>query len=731
MKNVLAGAALFVGGVVGLGAIGQSALSAVPILPASCAGVDVVVNGQSRGFYNGGELDVSVGDELRLSATMINNDKHELWDGTRLTIGGDHTDETDGDIVHTYTVMNSGVQDVSLRLFGVRFVYWGTSNFDATLDNDQHGNGPAQNRYEQPQVIDQTCPAFRINVEEGQEPHTQSDWQASFWNLPNTSYLTSPPSFPQGSPVHTAEYEILDLDLGLSSPHDSVNPDRFVARFTKSITVEQGGYEFSTRSDDGVRMYVDDELIIDQWNDHAATYHTAIQHLKAGTHQVVVEYYENGYDAVIQANVPQSVESPDPVTYTYEDALEQCMAYGPQALVFNTSRDTNTLTSTNARTEYLSTGLQHDQGYSGMQEFGPYRAHVVTYTDDYTAGNRAAVSVELSDHSQITDSSWYSTTELAGQGELASTLVNGYFHPGLHEQGSELSVRFVADGDIGNSSVQPVCLVLEPVPDDIETPELTAELVIDGYDNADDQLFFGSIDGYKTPASPLISLSPDGAQQIVGVPSGNFGPGGSRRYLSKSVDRFEPVYNGIVIGNPEHYELVSVTGDNCDEGGYQLAYAVLDRPVQDAHCIFTVNYIPNDNAAVDSEWAVEYWNLPNSYLTSPPTVPSRPADAQSSEPDQNLAYDWGTNVPHPGVQADRFVVRASRTITLTDGDHTIRTLSDDGVRVYVNGSLWIDEWNDHGATAHSATNNLASGEHEIVVEYYENGYDAVLELTIE
>ena len=57
----------------------------------------------------------------------------------------------------------------------------------------------------------------------------------------------------------------------------------------------------------------------------------------------------------------------------------------------------------------------------------------------------------------------------------------------------------------------------------------------------------------------------------------------------------------------------------------------------------------------------------------------------------------------------------------TTGIHTFRSLSDDGFRLWVNGTLLIDDWKDHGARYDSAKISLTAGvPATIKVEYYEN-----------
>ncbi|PID32203.1 hypothetical protein CR970_01675 [Candidatus Saccharibacteria bacterium] len=62
--------------------------------------------------------------------------------------------------------------------------------------------------------------------------------------------------------------------------------------------------------------------------------------------------------------------------------------------------------------------------------------------------------------------------------------------------------------------------------------------------------------------------------------------------------------------------------------------------------------------------------------------------------------------------------------------YNLKTVSDDGIRVYIDGVAWINEWSDHGAKSVNVSGSLDAGTHEIVVEYYENGYDSVQQVEL-
>jgi parallel beta-helix repeat protein len=70
-----------------------------------------------------------------------------------------------------------------------------------------------------------------------------------------------------------------------------------------------------------------------------------------------------------------------------------------------------------------------------------------------------------------------------------------------------------------------------------------------------------------------------------------------------------------------------------------------------------------------------------------------------------------------GVPADNIAMRAEADVTLPVGAYTLRTISDDGVRVTLDGARVIDHWASHESAVDTA--RLTGGKHHITVEYYE------------
>ena len=71
----------------------------------------------------------------------------------------------------------------------------------------------------------------------------------------------------------------------------------------------------------------------------------------------------------------------------------------------------------------------------------------------------------------------------------------------------------------------------------------------------------------------------------------------------------------------------------------------------------------------------------------------------------------------PGIPQERFAIHATGQVTLGPGTYTLRTISDDGVRVWVDGRLAIDSWTPHESKVDNAP--IGPGTHEIRVQYYQ------------
>ncbi len=104
----------------------------------------------------------------------------------------------------------------------------------------------------------------------------------------------------QGAPLVTRNDPAIDFDWGDGAPASGLPADDFSVRWTREERFEAGTYRFRLRADDGVRLWVGDTLLVDQWHDAAPTTYVADILLTAGTHPLRLEYYEHTGQALIK-----------------------------------------------------------------------------------------------------------------------------------------------------------------------------------------------------------------------------------------------------------------------------------------------------------------------------------------------------------------------------------------------------------------------------------------------
>ena len=99
--------------------------------------------------------------------------------------------------------------------------------------------------------------------------------------------------------------------------------------------------------------------------------------------------------------------------------------------------------------------------------------------------------------------------------------------------------------------------------------------------------------------------------------------------------------------------------------------------------------------------------------------------------DGTVDFDWGQGSPSTGIPVDYFCVRWTGQVQAQFSEtYTFTTLCDDGVRLWVNGQLLVDDWTDHPPTENSGTITLLAGQkYDVKMEYFENGGGAVAKLS--
>jgi glucose/arabinose dehydrogenase len=90
--------------------------------------------------------------------------------------------------------------------------------------------------------------------------------------------------------------------------------------------------------------------------------------------------------------------------------------------------------------------------------------------------------------------------------------------------------------------------------------------------------------------------------------------------------------------------------------------------------------------------------------------------------DQAVDFTWGSGAPAPGIGSDTFSVRWTGQVAPPFTEtYTFYTVSDDGVRLWVNGRQLVNRWTNHAAIEDSGTIALTAGQrYDIRMEFYDS-----------
>ncbi|MBU0639121.1 MAG: hypothetical protein KKB50_09680 [Planctomycetes bacterium] len=97
--------------------------------------------------------------------------------------------------------------------------------------------------------------------------------------------------------------QTINFNWGTGAPWPNFDIDNYSVRWTGYVQTPgaSGTYTFYTTTDDGVRLWVDDQLIIDHWVDQSPQEWSGTITLAANSeYAIVMEYYENGGGAVAE-----------------------------------------------------------------------------------------------------------------------------------------------------------------------------------------------------------------------------------------------------------------------------------------------------------------------------------------------------------------------------------------------------------------------------------------------
>jgi beta-N-acetylglucosaminidase/RNase P/RNase MRP subunit p29 len=468
----------------------------------------------------------------------------------------------------------------------------------------------------------------------------------------------------------------LDFNWGYSSPHSKVPGDRFSARFTKKQSFEEGIYQFEARVDDGIRVWVDDQKVIDAWHDSGADQLKLGKiALDEGEHTIKVEYYEN--TGLSQLNINFLSYSKVP-TQKVGNVHYNWGAIGPGNGIGN---DYFTAVFDQSRTfesgDYFIQTLADD----GIKVEVNGKWLIDRWSDSSGDINRA-LWLGVKEGEQTVKTHYY---ENSGEAAVFSDIVPfdswlAYYYPNQNLAGLPTLAKVISpEGDL--KKLYENLGTGGPVPG-FQTDDFSAKYTTVKRLPAGDYVF-------RTRADDGFRVYVDG-KLIIDRWTNGWG----------QEDAVKVSIQDNAVSNPNERDV------------HWIEVQYFDAK-QDSKIEFFIE--PFKSTAKDS-WVGEIF--PNMNLQGTPYVIG---GNHSSINLGGVDFNWGNSSPYSKVPSDRFSARFTKIVNLEEGVYQFEARSDDGIRIYVDDQKVIDAWKDSGADQLKVGKiALTEGEHTIKVEYYEN-----------
>jgi PA14 domain len=98
---------------------------------------------------------------------------------------------------------------------------------------------------------------------------------------------------PAGRPIYTSSLNVPAQDFKRGFPGVTKRTEWFAIDYTGRFWIaEPGAYKFNLLSDDGAKLYIDDEVVIDNDGIHAPRWVAGVVDLAGGLHRMRVSYFQ-------------------------------------------------------------------------------------------------------------------------------------------------------------------------------------------------------------------------------------------------------------------------------------------------------------------------------------------------------------------------------------------------------------------------------------------------------
>jgi hypothetical protein len=501
-----------------------------------------------------------------------------------------------------------------------------------------------------------------------------------------------------GPPALIREDATINFDWSGASPAPQIPQVNFSVRWTRTLTFDAGRYRFTTQTDDGVRLFLDGGLIIDQWRDQPPTVYNAERDLAAGQHSLRMEYYQASGGAVARLSWVR-VDGPPPQGAWRGEYFANPSLSGWPALVRDDPNINFDWSGGSPAPQIPQDNFSVRWTRTVPLETGRYR--FTTQTDD---------GVRLYLDGQLIVDQWrdqpptsYSAERDLGAGQ--HSLRMEYY------QASGGAVARLTWTRVGPPPPPP-----PPPPQGPWRGEYFANPSLSG-----------------SPAlvrdDPAINFVWSGGSPAPQIPQDNFSvrwtrtitfDAGRYRFTTETDDGVRLYLDGQLIIDKWRDQPPTATSAERDLAAGQHSLRMEYYQASGGAVARLAWTRVGPPPPPKGSWRGEYFANPSLY--GPPALVRNDAD---------INFNWGLGSPAPQIPPDNFSVRWTRTARFEGGRYRFRTTTDDGVRLYVDGRLVINRWYDMAATTFDVYLDLGAGNHTVRMDYYEHLGNAVAKLSWE
>ncbi len=540
------------------------------------------------------------------------------------------------------------------------------------------------------------------------------NWLAYYY--PTTSFSGTPKA---KTIISGNENGSLSFDLGYGAPAVGIPSNNYSAKFLTAMRLPAGKYMLQNIADDGVKIYVDDKLVIDRWGKGNSLENKLLLTIndvgnekdasKKDVHWIRVEYLEKTGKSKLNFKIKpinDLVTSSDwlGISYPTNNLSGDGSVFQTNSIHYNWGKNPG---FANVGKDGFSASFI--KKISGMNDYFVY-----TFADD-------GIKVKLDDKDLI--SRWKNSG-----GRLNSALIKN-----LSDEDHKVQVDYFEN--TGNATLAADVLPL-------------GDWVAYYYNNTNVSGHPAAVNSFSTDNSMSLERDYGNNAPAGGINADMF----SAKYVSaKRIDAGEYIIRGLSDDGMQVRIDGQVVIDQWKNGKYRekAVKVKIDNTNNDNIHWIEVRYYDNTKAAkfklslskyenqnVDdsSGWFAQYYpemidaQNPPSYSLQDNKKSVIAGGKDSYNKIQDIHFDWKQGSPDAAIPSDRFTAIYKKVINVTENTNYNFTVSaDDGVVLEIDGNKLIDSWNNSdGEKRELLGYYLPKGFHTVLLKYYEDTGDASL-----